>query len=139
MSHHNLNLPEPTLPEHLLIRDAAPNPQLSTGLKARVMSDCATSIQKARRIRQWKAAGSVAAICCLGLLFAVSLPQTETPEHATTQQVAPEYVSPGSENFRPGGSLAVDQPGNGAKGSGDANEIIEDLRGRTLDANMLFR
>lgn len=138
MSNPNLNLPEPTLPEHLLIRDAAPNPTLSSGLKSRVMVECRNSIHTARRVRQWKAAGTVAAVCCLSLLIAVSLPQPAEDAAATTQQTSPEYVSPGSREFQPNGSLAVDQPRPEEERSGDPNEIIEELRGRTLDANMLF-
>ncbi len=145
-----LSIPEPALPEHELIRHSAPMPEFSAGFKSRVLAECGTSIVAARRAFRLKVAGSFGAVCCLGLLFCVSLPMDDTPERQITAQpqapqpVSPQSVSPGvSFGMPPGESrMAVDAPKPGVSKESDSsqmNQIIEQLNDRQqmFNANML--
>ena len=145
-----LSIPEPALPEHELIRDAAPMPELSAGFKSRVLAECGTSIVAARRAFRLKVAGSFGAVCCLSLLFCLSLPMDDTPDQQITvqppapQPVSPQSVSPGvSFGMAPGESrMAVDAPKPAVSKESDSsqmNQIIEQLNDRQqmFNANML--
>lgn len=147
MRNRNLNLPEPTLAEHELIRDSAPVPELSAGFKARVMAECSTSIAAAQRAYRLKLAGAVATVCCLGLLLCLTVP-TDSQETVPVveQPSVPVQPTPSSNAFGlpPGSSpgLAVDSAkpvvGSDPEKS-QMNEIIEDLndRQKIFNANML--
>jgi hypothetical protein len=145
-----LSIPEPALPEHELIRDAAPMPELSAGFKSRVLSECGTSIVAARRAFRLKVAGSFGAVCCLGLLFCLSLPMDAVPDQQITvqppapQPESPQSVSPGvSFGIASGESrMAVDAPKPRVSKESDSsqmNQIIEQLNDRQqmFNANML--
>ncbi|MDG1895175.1 MAG: hypothetical protein P8J37_09715 [Fuerstiella sp.] len=145
-----LSIPEPSLREHELIRDAAPMPELSAGFKSRVISECGVSIVSARRAFRLKVAGGVGAVCCLGLLFSLSIPVNDAPDRQLTAQppepqpVSPQSVSPGvSFGVPPGGSrITVDAPKprvSKEQDSNQMNQIIEQLNDRQqlFNANML--
>ncbi|MEO2019446.1 MAG: hypothetical protein ABGZ53_34350 [Fuerstiella sp.] len=145
-----LNIAEPALPEHELIRDAAPMPELSAGFKSRVIAECGVSMAVARRAFRLKVAGSFAAVCCLGVLFCLSIP-TDTPHdrQLTDQPAIPQPanhqpVSPGiSFGIPSGGShMTVDAPKPRSSKESDSsqmNQIIERLNDRQefFNANML--
>ncbi|MCP4786917.1 MAG: hypothetical protein GY903_27980 [Fuerstiella sp.] len=145
-----LNIAEPALPEHELIRDAMPMPKLSAGFKSRVVAECGVSIATARRAFRLKVAGSFAAVCCLGGLFCLPIPPNSPVDRQMTDQPAgpqpanQEPVSPGlSFGIPPGGSrMTVDAPKPPATEEPDSrqmNKIIEQLndRGQMFNANML--
>lgn len=142
MTNPDLRIPEPTFPEHALIRDAAPEPELSTGLKARVMSECGASIAHARKIWRMKVAAATAAFCCLGILFCMAIPNgSDQPEGITNQPAPPG--SPMNYSSSQNG-LAVDTPGTRPikqESEGvQMEELIEKLGNRDqelLDANIL--
>ena len=147
MSNPNLNLPEPLLAEHALIRDSAPLPELSAGFKSRVLSDCKTSIAKSAKIRRWKIGAATTVVCCLGLLICLSIPESPTvPSEVVTQPPAPTtpyYSSPGSFGLpsSPGG-VAVDMPKPTSirdPEKSQMNQIMDTLNSRQqlFDANML--
>ncbi|HIK90639.1 MAG TPA: hypothetical protein EYG03_01415 [Planctomycetes bacterium] len=145
-----LKIAEPALPEHELIRDAAPMPELSAGFKSRVIAECGVSIAVARRAFRLKVAGSFAAVCCLGILFCLSIP-TNTPDvpqmaeqPATPQPENRQSVSPGLSFGIPSGGprMTVDAPkprGSKEPDSSQMNQIIEQLNERQqfFNANML--
>lgn len=146
MSKRNLNLPEPVLPEHVLIRDSAPIPEFSAGFKSRVLSECKTSIAKSTRMRRWKYAGATTVVCCLGLLFCISLPKGDQPTNMVVQptpSTPSHYTSPGSLGVPSAvGGMAVDMPKPTSvvePERSQMNQIIDTLnnRGKLLDANML--
>lgn len=146
MSNHNLKLPEPILPEHLLIREAAPLPELSAGFKARVMAECAASMAQARRAQRWKIGGTVTAVCCLTLMLCLSLPVSpQQPSGLADQPSSPKapYRTGPSGNYSPaGGKLAVDAPNSPLRKDSEKkqmNELMETLNGRQqmFDAHML--
>jgi hypothetical protein len=145
-----LSLSEPALPEHELICDAAPMPKLSAGFKSRVLAECGTSIMAARRTFRLKVAGGFGAVCCLGLLFCVSIPMDDAPDQQITAQppapqpVSPQAISPGVSFGMPSGGsrMTVDarKPrANKKSDSSQMNQIIEQLNDRQqlFNANML--
>ncbi|MCA9061984.1 MAG: hypothetical protein KDA81_07095 [Planctomycetaceae bacterium] len=145
MTHRHLNLPEPTLPEHELIRAAMPMPELSSGFRSRVMKDCSTSIVIARRNFRWKVAAVLAAVCCLAVTLSFVLPPNSESSPDVVEQPEPT-LTPGMSLGSHG--LAVDQSHNGPSGGGemdserrDINEILDELKGRQrmFDASMLPR
>lgn len=136
MRNPNLRIPEPTLPEHALIRDSAPVPELSAGLKSRVMVDCGASIAHARKVWRMKVAAATTAFCCLGVLFCLAIPNgaDESPNLATQPQ--PMRYSSGQS------TLAVDTPAAPTEDTErvQTEELIEKLGNRNqelLDANIL--
>ena len=147
MANRNLKIPEPTLPEHALIRDCAPVPELSAGFKARVLADCSSSIVAAQRVFRLKVAAGAATLCCLSLLICLVIPSSPASspggsvpvvEQPTVPVQSPSVgLSPGSQG------LAVDAArpvaGNNNPDKSQMNDIIEDLsdRQKIFDANML--
>ncbi len=145
MSNSNFKIPEPTLPEHALIRDSAPVPELSAGFKQRVMSDCAGGIAKAARVRRWKVSGTVAAVCSLALLLSIVLPNgdgTSQPSMTNQQEAPKPSFSSDSLGYPTGSSpIVVDGvtlPKKDAEKT-QINELMEtlDKRQQMFDANML--
>jgi hypothetical protein len=139
-SHQNLSLPEPSLPEHQLIRDSAPLPKLSSGFRARVMSECTVSILHAKRVRRWKIGGTVAAVCILSLLLMLAVPNpavdepnivTPEPPQISVPQLSPSSYSGAGETPPSGSRNAVQKD--------DSRQILDDLQQRQqmFDANML--
>lgn len=140
-----LNIAEPALPEHQLIRDAAPMPELSAGFRSRVIAECGISIAVARRTFRLKVAGSFAAACCLGILICLTIPRHDTAtQEITAQPPRPQSVSPGASFGIPSGGtrMTVDaQKPRVSKepDSSQMNQIIEQLNDRKqfFNANML--
>ncbi len=62
-------IPEPSLPEHSLLREAGTLPQLSSGLRDRVLMNVQTQVRYGRWADRARIAGSVAAACLFVLLF----------------------------------------------------------------------
>lgn len=141
MSNRNLNLPEPILPEHALIRDAAPVPEFSAGFKTRVMADCRSSITRASRIWRWKVAGCVTAVCSLGIVACLAIPDAPDPAPQITNQPAVPATPSHSLGFpSPSNRMSVDMPtpaNNRDPEKSQMNQIMETLKNRQLDANML--
>jgi len=144
------SLPEPVLPEHQLIQDSAPIPELSAGFRQRVLQECGVQIAEARSVRRWKMTGAVATACCLGVAFCLAIPAFQadvadpvmvTPD-INTRSMSPEYTSPGSLGYPSSNGMAVDMPkpvpGRDTEKS-QMNQMIESLNSRQqlLDANML--
>ncbi len=145
MSHRNLkNLPEPSLPEHELIADSAPIPELSAGFKSRVMAECGTSIASAQRSFRLKVAGTTAGLCCLGLLLYLSVPLEPNAidgmvHESQPQPAAPVYVpstTSGTSRLPISSSpskLTIDKPTPNAGSDTEnqqMNQIIDELSGR---------
>lgn len=146
MSNRNLNLPDPVLPEHALIRDSAPIPEFSAGFKSRVLAECNTSIARSTKIRRWKYAGAATAVCCLGLVFCISLPKGDQPTELVVQPAPTtpsHYSTSGSLGVPSGaGGMAIDMPKPATvvePERSQMNQIMDTLnnRGKLLDANML--
>ncbi|MFY9253100.1 MAG: hypothetical protein WAO83_06580 [Fuerstiella sp.] len=148
MSNPKFNLPEPVFPEHALIRDSAPVPQLSAGFKSRVMSECRVSTAKAVQVRRWKYAGGAAAVCCLGVLFCLLLPNGSQSEPVPVAEqhspVSPSSGSPSSSMGLPSQSnrIAVDMPKPTTTRDPEKsqmNQIIDTLKNRSeiIPADML--
>lgn len=148
----NRSLPEPILPEHQLIRDSAPIPELSAGFRQRVLQECGTQISEAKSVRRWKMAGAVATACCMGLACCLALPMFLNDGGAspilvnpdtTSRNMSPEFASPGSLGYPGGGGgVAVDMPKPTPARDPEKsqmNQMIESLNNRQqlLDANML--
>ncbi|MCA9033944.1 MAG: hypothetical protein KDA91_02385 [Planctomycetaceae bacterium] len=104
------SLPDPMLPEHQLIRDAASLPQLSSGLRQQVMASCGQEIRLARWKSRATAGGVVVIVCCL--LFMVAVRQPVPPDQMT--QEATPTGSQGPQEFHPevspGGSPGYESP-----------------------------
>ena len=151
MSKQDLQIPRPSFEEDTLIRESAPLPELSSGFRSRVLSECATTLAASRSAFRMKVAGSVAAVCCLSSLMALCIPvapnqvlnpSVAVPAAPTLSNPAPSFsptdYTPASS---PGGSsLAVDsvRPRSNSDSS-QMNEIIDDLTNRKniLKADML--
>ena len=141
MKNPDLKIPEPSLPEHLLIRDAAPTPVLSKGFKSRVMSECSSSISQAKKIWRMKVTGAIATLCCLSLVIAMCLPESPEQSSELTVRPAPEpHTSHGTSIGYDGApSIAVDNPKPVSNDKpDDPSQLIEELENRMLDANILF-
>ena len=115
----NRSLPEPILPEHQLIRDSAPVPELSAGFRQRVLQECGTRISEAKTVRRWKMAGAVATACCMGLAFCLATPMFLNDSAGdpvlvnpgpTSRNMSPEFASPGSLGYPGSSGMAVDMP-----------------------------
>lgn len=109
----NLQIPDPTFPEHQLIQDSAPIPELSAGFKARVMAECSVSMASAARAWRWKVGSSAAVVCALGLLVCLVLPgESETSAVIKQAESVPQppershYQLPPSSASR----MAADMP-----------------------------
>lgn len=61
MSDPFMRIPEPTLPEHLLLRDAAQLPQLSSGLRGRIVVDVHRQLRNGRWTDRLRITGAVLA------------------------------------------------------------------------------
>jgi hypothetical protein len=152
MTEFDRNLPQPSLPEHELLRQAAPSPVLSDGFRDSVMSQCHTSIRQAQRSFRIKVAASTVAACALlalawtGMSSSTSTvpevadePPTETPYYDSQY---PDYPNPRIGTPDPSrGSLAIDKskplPDSENK---QMEQLMEQLRDRSqnmLDPSLL--
>ena len=65
MSEPFLKIPEPSLPEHNLLREAGTLPQLSAGLRNRVVLNVHKQVRYGRWVDRARIFGSVVAACLL--------------------------------------------------------------------------
>ncbi len=105
MSDPFVNIPQPSLPEHNLLRQAGTLPQLTSGLRERVLLDCQKQFRYGRWADRFRVVGSVVAASLLVLLVwnfrwtGPQIPPTTEPSQNTVHQDAPEttypYADPG--------------------------------------------
>jgi hypothetical protein len=107
MSEPILKIPEPSLPEHNLLREAGTLPRLSSGLRERVVLNVHQQARYGRWADRAKILGSVVAACLMVCFVwnhrwstpaapeSVPLPQ-DTVQHDAP--IYPSYVSPGMES-----------------------------------------
>ena len=115
MSDPFLKIPEPSLPEHNLLQAAGTLPQLTLGLRDRVVLDMHRQVRYGRWAGRARVAGSVVAACLLVLLV-WNFRWTNRQNSETTEQlqdtvqgnapiIYPDYISPGMNSedgdFRP--------------------------------------
>jgi hypothetical protein len=105
MNDPSLNIPEPSLPEHNLLREAGSLPRLTPGLRDRVLLNCHKQLRYGRRVDRLRVAGSVVAACLMVLLIwncrwpvrpasqATPLPQDTASQNAPVPKYP--YSSPG--------------------------------------------
>ncbi|MEZ6061510.1 MAG: hypothetical protein R3C19_14285 [Planctomycetaceae bacterium] len=157
MTRPDRNLPEPSLPEYGLIRDAAPTVRLSSGFRDRVLTECDANIRVARRAFWRKVVLTSAGVCCGSLLLwiaayqvsqpIVSVPSTpapssNAPQHPPTGNYNSGYPEPGSLGPQPDSpGLAVGSPRPVPKTDlQQMDQMMDDLKNRTrqmFDAGML--
>ena len=105
MSDPFLKIPGPSLPEHSLLRDAGALPQLTSGLRKRVVLNVHKQVRYGRWADRARVAGSVIAACLVVLMVWnfrwTGHQKTRTSEQSqdTVQHDAPTtypaYISPG--------------------------------------------
>lgn len=121
MNDSSKRLPDPLLPEHQLIRAAAPSVPLSVDLKQRVLLSCDRQIRWARWSRRLRLTAVVAMVCGLLLLLRQGPADPAAPAPASTgHSVSSEPAQPEVP-----GSYRPYTPGGDAPG-GDA-AVVDDL------------
>lgn len=144
-TNRNLEISDPSFPEHDLIRDCAPVPELSAGFKGRVMAECTVSVASAATAWRWKVGSTTAAICALGLLICLVYPATNDSSAAVIKQ-AESVPSPPDSAYRLPSSpsqMAADMPKPAVQKkstSTPGEELMEGLnrrRQKIMDANMI--
>ena len=107
MSEPFLKIPEPSLPEHNLLREAGTLPQLSSGLRDRVVLNVHKQVRYGRWVERARVFACVVAACLLVSFVwnhrwtSPSVPKTDARSHNSVQHDAPiypSYVSPGMES-----------------------------------------
>lgn len=139
------NIPEPVLPEHQLIRDSAPLPELSAGFKSRVMAECSVSVASAAKAWRWKVGSTTAAVCALGLLICVAWPDSNDADQTVIRQIENLPTNSASQYQLPNtaaSTLSADMPKppvKSKKASSAGNDLIDGLnqRQQLFDANMI--
>lgn len=140
MTNPTNRIPEPILPEHQLLRDVASMPQLSAGLRQRVVSDVRRNIRYGRwadRLRIAAAVLAAALMVCLVWHFRWT-GQEHVAEQASETLVP---MTPPTNSYSANGSLpstpapvAVPQGGPSnrteMKEMQQLNQLIEDIQGR---------
>jgi len=152
MSDPFLNIPEPSLPEHNLLRQAGTLPHLTSSLRDRVLLDCQKQAQYGRWADRFRVVGSVVAACLLVLLVwnfrwtGRQIPQATEQLQDTVQQGAPDttypYANPGLNSEEADGKVDIDANGNPLPQGGpsirrestpemrELNQMIEKLQNR---------
>ena len=118
MNDPTLNIPEPSLPEHNLLREAGSLPQLTPGLRDRVLINCQKQIIYGRRADRVRVVGSVVAAGLMVLLVwncrwtARPTPQAKPLPQGTAQKQAPAatypYTGPGMSSENPAAAVESD-------------------------------
>ena len=137
---------EPVLPEHALIRDSAPLPELSAGFRRRVLTDVHSAAGKALRVRRLKQGTTVAATVCAALLLFMFWPESPTadeqisadqpptnfsqPESASQITISPGHSDSISPLKSPGSGIAVDAQQPRKTAPDMMEQLIEDLGNR---------
>ena len=112
MSQPSFRIPEPTLPEHELVKSIAELPELSPDLRHRVLQDCHFQIRYGRWMDRLRIIGAMALLLLMGTAIWSMVSQwlaaakpapapVQLPEEAT-----PSPVRPAREPLLPGQSLA---------------------------------
>ncbi len=151
MSEPFLKIPEPSLPEHNLLRDAGTLPNLTSGLRDRVVLNVHQQVRYGRWADRARIFGSVIAACLLVSFVwnhrwtSPSVPKPDAPSQDTVQHdapVYPSYVSPGMESHDAEKNAKTDADGNPLPQGGpsirrenfqeirDLNQLIEKLQNR---------
>ena len=146
-----MKIPEPTLPEHNLLRQAGTMPQLSSGLRNRVVLNVHQQVRNGRWADRARIFGSVVAACLLVTLVwnyrwtTPSIPNADAPIQNTVQHdapVYPSYVSPGMESHAADEKGKTDENGKPIPQGGpsirrenvqemfELNQLIEKLQNR---------
>lgn len=100
MSDPFLNIPEPSLPEHHLLREAGQLPRLTPGLRDRVLADCHSQLRYGRIADRIRVTASVIVACLLVLLVwnfrwsGTSAPKTSTIPRDTARPQTPSETYP---------------------------------------------
>jgi len=109
------NIPEPSSPEHDLLRNAGSLPVLTPGLRDRVLLNCHQQVRYGRRIDQLRIAGSVVAACLMVMVIWTyhssgrHVPQTEPAPHDTaSQESIKQDVPPRTYPYSNPGVIAED-------------------------------
>ena len=110
-----LNIPEPSLPEHNLLREAGSLPQLTSGLRERVLLNWQKHLLYGRRADRVRVVGSVVAAGLMVLLVwncrwpARPVPQVTPLPPSTAQKEAPAatypYTGPGMSSENPAAAV----------------------------------
>jgi hypothetical protein len=151
MSEPFLKIPEPSLPEHNLLREAGTLPQLSSGLRDRVVLNVHQQVRYGRWADRARVFGSVVAASLL-ICFVWNhcwtnppVPKTDVPAQDSVQHnapVYPSYVSPGMESHDAEKNAKTDADENPLPQGGpsirreniqemrDLNQLIEKLQNR---------
>jgi len=152
MSDPFLKIPEPSLPEQNLLRAAGTLPQLTLGLRQRVVLNVHQQVRYGRWVDRARVAGSVVAACLLVLLV-WSFRWTNRQNPQTTEQlqdtvqhdapiIYPDYISPGRNSEGGDARPKTDANGNPLPEGGpsirresipemrELNQMIEKLQSR---------
>ena len=152
MSDPFLKIPEPSLPEHNLLRAAGTLPQLTSGLRERVVLNVNKQVRHGRWADRARIAGSVVAACLL-VLMVWNLRWTNHQSPQTTEQsldtarhdaptTYPPYNSSGRNSEDDDARAKTDANGNPLPQGGpsirresipemrELNQMIEKLQGR---------
>ena len=152
MSDPFLKIPGPSLPEHSLLRDAGALPQLTSGLRKRVVLNVHRQVRYGRWADRARVAGSVIAACLVVLMVWnfrwTGHQKTRTSEQSqdTVQHDAPTtypaYISPGRNPEDDDASAKTDADGKPLPQGGpsirresipemrELNQMIEKLQSR---------
>ncbi len=147
-----VKIPDPSLPEHNLLREAGTLPQLTSGLRERVVLNMHQQVRYGRWADRARIAGSAVAACVLVLIVWnfrwTGQPNPPSPERSqdTVQHDAPPtypaYASPGTDSETDGSRAKTDANGNPLPQGGpsirresipemkDLNQMIEKLQSR---------
>lgn len=96
MSGGQSGIPEPVMPEHNLLRGAAPQVRLSAGLRQQVLTNAVAQYHLGRRQRLLSRAGLMVAVvlCVAGVFWRLSQPAPSVPAAAQTPVVVPAVPVP---------------------------------------------
>ena len=100
MSDPFLNIPEPSLPEHNLLREAGQLPRLTPGLRDRVLADCHSQLRNGRIADRIRVMASVIVACLLVFMVwncrwsGPPAPKTSTIPRNTASPQAPSATYP---------------------------------------------
>ncbi len=147
-----LKIPEPSLPEHNLLQAAGTLPQLTSGLRERVVLNMHKQVRYGRWADRAQVAGSVVAACLLVLLVwnfrwtnhqnPLPTPRSQDTVQHDAPTTYPGYNSPGSNSEDDDGRLKTDANGKPLPQGGpsirresipemrELNQMIEKLQSR---------
>ena len=152
MSDPFLKIPEPSRPEHNLLQAAGTLPQLTSGLRERVVLSMHQQVRWGRWVDRARVAGSVVAACLLVLLVwnfrwtgqpnPQSTERSQDTVHHDAPTTYPAYVSPGRNSEDDDAGPKTDANGNPLPQGGpsirresipemrELNQMIEKLQSR---------